>query len=37
MNDVGADFAGDFFQPAFQLLHQGQFFANGQLGQGAGG
>ena len=37
MNDVRANFAGDFFKPNFQLFHQGQFFANGQLGQGAGG
>ena len=37
MDDVRPDVAGDCFQPGFQLLHQGQFPADGQVGQKAGG
>ena len=35
VNDVRANFACNFFQPGFQLLHQGQFLAQGDSGQGS--
>src|SRR5574343_80723 len=37
VDDVRPDVTGDCFQPGFQLLHQGQFAADGQIGQPAGG